>query len=94
MKQYSLRRIVLGLALGAGCVLAGTAIPTANQALGEVRGTPEQPQFQSGSVPLLREISTTLHQMDARLARLEVAAQKLQAAAKAKPQRTTEEENN
>ena len=41
-------------------------------------GTPEQPQFQSGSVPVLRDISATLHQIDSRLARLETVAQKLQ----------------
>jgi hypothetical protein len=31
------------------------------------------------SVPILKEIASTLHQMDARLAKLEAAAQKLQA---------------
>jgi hypothetical protein len=30
------------------------------------------------SVPLLKEIAATLHQIDARLAKLEIAAQKLQ----------------
>jgi hypothetical protein len=29
-------------------------------------------------VPILKEIASTLHQMDARLAKLEIAAQKLQ----------------
>jgi hypothetical protein len=83
MKQFSLRRFVIGLALAMACVLAGTAIPTMNQAQGEVRGTPEQPAFQSGSVPVLREISGTLRQIDSRMARLESIAQKLQASAAA-----------
>lgn len=71
----------IGLALlGAGMAI-GAATPTARTALGEVRtGAPPQ-AFQSGgqlSVPVLREIAATLHQIDARLAKLESAAQKLQ----------------
>jgi hypothetical protein len=81
MNRFNLRRILLGLALAAGCMLVGAAIPTTNQALGEVRGTVEQPQFQSASVPLLREIAGTLRQIDARLARLETTVQKLQSTA-------------
>jgi hypothetical protein len=49
--------------------------------LGEVRSGPPPTAFQSGSqlsVPILKEIASTLHQMDARLAKLEIAAQKLQ----------------
>ena len=37
--------------------------------------------FQAGGVPILKEISATLRQMDMRLARLETVAQKLQTAA-------------
>jgi hypothetical protein len=62
-------------------MMIGASISTTNQAHGEVTGTPEPPTFQAGSVPVLREISATLRQMDARLARLEVTAQKMQAAA-------------
>ena len=43
---------------------------------GEVTAAPEPPAFQTGgqlSVPVLKEIAATLHQMDARLARLETA---------------------
>jgi hypothetical protein len=80
MKQFSWQKLLIGLALAAGCMLVGAAIPTANQALGEVsRGAPEPPAFQNGSVPVLREISATLHQMDGRLARLETLAQKMSA---------------
>jgi hypothetical protein len=41
------------------------------------------------SVPILQEISATLRQMDGRLARLEVVAQKLQARAGMSGQRAT-----
>ena len=58
---------------------------------------PEPPTFQAGSVPILKEISVTLRQMDARLARLEVTAQKVQAAAArgavAKPPSATDATN-
>lgn len=81
MKQFSWRKLLVGLALAAGCMLVGAAIPMTNQAHGEGRGVPENPPFVDTSVPILREISTTLHQMDARLARLEMAVQKIQAKA-------------
>jgi hypothetical protein len=80
MKRFSWQKLLLGLALIAGCMLIGASIPTNNQALGEVRGgAPDTPSFQAGSVPVLREISATLHQMDGRLARLEILAQKMSA---------------
>lgn len=81
MRRFQWHRWLIGLALAASFILLGAAIPTTNQAHGEVRGTPEQPQFQSGSVPILREISGTLRQIDARLARLETTVQKMQATA-------------
>jgi hypothetical protein len=88
MKQFSWQKLLIGLALAAGCMLVGAAIPTTNQALGEVRGgAPDTPSFQAGSVPILREISGTLHQMDARLARLETLAQKMSAKAAISAQR-------
>lgn len=99
MKQFNLHRFVIGLALAASCIFVGAAINTTNQARGEVRGTPEQPTFQAGSVPVLRDISATLRQIDSRLARLETVAQKLQASAAASAQRAAstrqvEETNN
>jgi hypothetical protein len=89
MKQFSWQKLLIGLALAAGCMLVGAAIPTTNQALGEVRGgAPDTPSFQAGSVPVLREIAATLHQMDGRLARLETVAQKMSAKAAISAHRT------
>jgi len=93
MKRFSWQKLLIGLALAAGCMLVGAAIPTTNQALGEVRsGAPEAPAFQNGSVPVLREISATLRQMDGRMARLEAIAQKMQAKAAISAQRATSAE--
>src|SRR5258706_12452295 len=93
MKQFSWQKLLIGLALAAGCMLVGAAIPMTNQALGEVRGgAPESPAFQNGSVPVLREISATLHQVDGRLARLETLAQKLSAKAAITAQRAASAE--
>jgi hypothetical protein len=75
--EHSLMAFVL---LAAG-VIAGANLSTTKQAHAEVRGTPEPPTFQSGSVPILREISVTLRQIDMRLARLETVVQKIQTAA-------------
>ena len=67
--------VSIGIALGSVATRPSTA-------WGEVR-TPTLPQhFKSGdqlSLPLLQEISATLRQIDARLARLEAAAKQLQA---------------
>jgi hypothetical protein len=82
MKLVSWQKLVIGLALAAGCMLIGATIPMTNQALGEVRGgAPESPAFQQGTVPVLRDISATLRQMDGRLARMEALAQKMTAKA-------------
>jgi hypothetical protein len=83
MRQFKWHRALMVLAIVAAGVVAGANLSSTNVAHGEVTGTTEPPAFQSGgqlSVPLLREISATLRQMDARLARLELTAQKLQAA--------------
>jgi hypothetical protein len=85
MKPTSLRQMMVGVALTVAGGLAGASVSTSNVAHGEVRGTPPPVAFQSGgqlSVPILQEIAATLHQMDARLARLETVAQKLQATRK------------
>jgi len=88
MKQFSWQKLLIGLALAAGCMLIGATIPMTNQAHGEIRGgAPEPPAFQNGSVPILREISATLRQMDGRIARLEIVAQKMQAKAAISAQR-------
>jgi len=93
MKQFNVRRWVIGLVLGAGCVVVGASLPTINQAHGEVRGTAEAPAFERSGVPVLREISTTLRQMDARLAKLEVIGQKIQASAATKAAAPADESN-
>jgi hypothetical protein len=69
------------MVLVAAGVVSGAALSTSSEAQGEIRATPQPQAFQSGSqlsVPVLREISATLRQIDARLARLETVAQKLQ----------------
>jgi len=84
------QRAGIAAALVAGGVLVGANLSTTNRALAEV--TTEPPAFQSGgqqSVPILREISATLHQMDARLARLEIVAQKLKTDATRRPVAST-----
>lgn len=81
MTRAGLQRLLIGMVLVSAGTLAGAAFTTSNEAHGEVRGTPVPPAFQSGgqlSVPVLKEISATLHQIDARLARLETVAQKMQ----------------
>jgi hypothetical protein len=63
----------------AGCgVIVGAAWTTSGRALGEGQPANQPQHFQSGaqlSVPILKEIAATLKQMDARLARIETAAQ-------------------
>jgi hypothetical protein len=78
-----LQKGAIGLALVTGGVLAGGALTSVELAHGEVRTTAPPQAFQSGgqlSVPVLKEISATLRQIDSRLARLESMAQKLQTA--------------
>ena len=82
MTRQKMTRAVGAIALAAGGMFLGANLTTTNVAQGEVRGTPEPPAFQAGdqlALPILRDISNTLHQMDARIARLETVAQKLQA---------------
>jgi|SRR4029453_18153601 hypothetical protein len=81
VKQLKFPRMVMAAALTVAGVVIGANMSPNNVAHGEVRGTPEPPTFQAGSVPILRDISATLRQIDSRLARLEVVAQKLQTAA-------------
>jgi hypothetical protein len=81
MKRELLNHVLASMALVAGGIVVGAAFESSNQAWGEVRTGPPPTAFQSGSqmsVPILKEIASTLHQMDARLAKLETAAQKLQ----------------
>jgi hypothetical protein len=62
-------------------IVMGMGFQSSNTALGEGRTGPPPTAFQSGSqqsVPILKDIAATLRQMDGRLAKLELAAQKLQ----------------
>lgn len=82
MRQV-LQKGAIGIALVAGGVLAGGALSSVKEAHGEIRTTAPPQSFQTGgqlSVPVLKEIATTLRQIDSRLARLETMAQKLQTA--------------
>jgi hypothetical protein len=81
MKRVHLSRLVAGALLLVAGIVVGASVSTSNVAHGEVRTGPPPTAFQSGgqlSVPILKEIASTLHQIDARLARLETVAQKLQ----------------
>jgi hypothetical protein len=82
MNAMDWRRLAAcGLLLAVGMVM-GSALHSPNEALGQNRGvTPPPTAFQSGgqmSVPLLKEIAATLHQIDGRLERLEAVAMKSQ----------------
>src|SRR5262245_25797095 len=75
-----LRTAALGAALLSAGLLAGAMLPPPQTALGEVNPVPAPPAFQSGgqmSVPILKDISTTLHEIDNRLARMEAFFNKL-----------------
>jgi hypothetical protein len=79
-RTLRLRSLVCGAALlAAGWIIGSVASrPTAAQAQ-VINAAPDQ-HFLAGdqlSLPLLQEMCTTLHQMDARLGRLEVAADRI-----------------
>jgi hypothetical protein len=82
MTQFGLGRLGAALALVASGAMIGAGLSASNEAQGEVRTTPPPQAFQSGgqlAVPVLKEMAATLHQIDARLARLESIAQDVQA---------------
>ena len=75
------RNVLVGVGLLAAGLWLGSAAPPPSAAWAEIRTTPTPETFQSGgqqSVPILKEIAATLHQMDARLSRLEVTAKLMQ----------------
>jgi hypothetical protein len=81
MKRPSLQRFVVGIALVTAGIVVGAAVSTSNEVHGEVTAKPTRPAFKTGgqlALPVLHEMAATLHQIDARLARLEMVAQKLQ----------------
>lgn len=74
------RGMAMAVALFGAGLMFGAATDWTSSALGEVRSGPAPQAFQSGgqrSVPILREISATLQQMDERLARIELVAKQL-----------------
>jgi len=84
MLLQKFQRMLMMLTIAAAGVIIGANCGTNNVAHGEMRPAPEQPAFQRGdqiSVPILRDIAATLHQMDARLGRLETMGQRMQSQA-------------
>jgi TolA-binding protein len=81
MRKFTLRQTIIGLLLFAAGAIAGAAMTATREARAEIGETPRPQALQSGgqqSIPVLKEIAATLHQMDSRLARLEALAQKMQ----------------
>ncbi|HEX2474091.1 MAG TPA: hypothetical protein VHK01_05070 [Lacipirellulaceae bacterium] len=81
MKKLTIRQTFMCLLLLAAGAIAGAAMTSTREAHAEVRATPQPQAFQTGgqlSVPVLKEMAATLHQIDSRLARLEALAQKMQ----------------
>jgi hypothetical protein len=81
MKTSRFPKTAIALLLLAAGAIAGAAMSATREASAEIRATPQPQAFQTGgqlSVPILKEIAATLHQMDSRLARLETLAQKMQ----------------
>jgi hypothetical protein len=82
MAKLIFHKAVMALLLLAAGAIVGAAMTATREASAEIRATPQPQAFQTGgqlSVPILKEIAATLHQMDSRLARLETLAQKMQA---------------
>jgi hypothetical protein len=81
MDRQKIKRVITALALATGGALVGANLTTTRIARAEVHPAPEPPSFQTGdqlALPVLREMSVTLHQIDARLGRLETVAQRVQ----------------
>jgi hypothetical protein len=82
MTANTWNRFVAGLVLLIAGMVAGASLESPNQACGAFGDPPPPVPFKSGdqlSVPILKDIAATLQKIDARLARLETAAQKLTA---------------
>lgn len=71
--------VAIGL-LAAGIFIGSTATRPSTAWAEVINAAPDQHFYSGGqvSVPILQDIAATLHQMDARLARLETAAQQMQ----------------
>jgi hypothetical protein len=76
----SLRWLLVGATLVGIGIALGSVVAPPSMAVGQVRTPALREHIQSGgqlSLPLLQEISATLRQIDARLARLEAVAKQL-----------------
>lgn len=83
LSQLGVGRMAAGVALVGAGMLTGAALTSTGPARAEVQPAGEPQHFQSGdqlSLPILKEIAATLKQMDARLARIETAAQQFRPA--------------
>jgi hypothetical protein len=79
--KWGLRPAIAAAVLLLAGVLIGSTVSPPSTARAEVEPPLPPQSFQSGgqlSVPILKDIAATLHQMDARLARLETVASQLQ----------------
>jgi hypothetical protein len=78
--RLSIRSLLIGVAfVGAGWLIGSVASRPQPAQAQVINAAPDQ-HFLSGdqiSVPILQDIANTLHQMDARLGRLEVTADRL-----------------
>jgi hypothetical protein len=75
------RQLLIGAGLVCAGLLAGSGTYPSSRAWGEVQIAPPPKSFETGgqqSVPILKEMAATLHQMDARLAHMEAVARLLQ----------------
>ena len=75
-----MRSVAMGMLLVGVGLLVGTMVPPPRLVWGEVMEPPPPNAFKSGdqlSVPILQDISATLHQIDGRLARLEAVFKEL-----------------
>ena len=81
MDRQKIQRVIAAVALVSGGMLVGANLTTTKVARAEIHPAPEPPAFQTGdqlALPVLRDMSVTLHQIDARLGRLEAVAQRVQ----------------
>ena len=81
MLMQKFQRVLMVLTIASAGVIVGANCTTSNVAHGETQPSPMSPPFLKGdqlALPVLKDIATTLRQMDSRLARLESVAQRLQ----------------
>jgi hypothetical protein len=80
MHRMNFHRMAVGVFLVCLGMVAGALLSPPRAAWGEVQQQPPPQAFKSGdqlSLPILRDIATTLHQIDGRLSRLETVFKEL-----------------